>query len=932
MSPTYYHHYPFLIIIFFFVFIVGIKSDDEYEVLLTLKTSLEKSNPNVFTSWESNASKCEFTGVTCSNGSVSEIDLSNRQLSGTIPWDTICELRYLQRLSVGNNYLYGNVLKDLNKCTKLRYLDLQNNQFAGQFPDISGVIELRHLYLNMSGFTGSFPWKALLNLTELMTLSIGDNLFDPVEFPTEIFKLNKLNWLYLTNCSIQGKIPPEIGNLSGLINLELSLNNLTGDIPAEIVKLQNLWQLELYGNSLTGKLPVGLGNLTKLENFDASMNHLEGDLSEVRNLTNLVTLQMFMNGFSGEVPAELGRFKKLVNLSLYANNLEGSLPSELGSWANFDFIDVSENMLTGPIPPDMCKQGTMRGLLILQNKFTGPIPETYANCRTLKRFRVSNNSLSGVIPAGIWGLPVVDIIDVALNNFEGPLTSDIKNAKSLGNLIIGNNILSGDLPQEISQATSLVVIDLSYNQISGKVPKNIGDLTSLSSLQLQNNKLSGSIPNSIGSCISLTDVNMAHNSLSGKIPASLGSLPTLNSLNLSENQISGKIPDSLSNLKLSLLDLSDNDLSGRIPQSLSIEAYNGSLSGNPNLCSSTVSSFKKCSSDSGMSKKIQILLICFASGSIVLLLCLACFMYTKNGQKDQDRSLKEESWDVKSFHVLTFTEDEILDSIKPTNVIGKGGSGSVYRVALSDGKDLAVKHIWTVDSISRKKSWSSTPMLSKGSRKSKEFDAEVETLSSIRHVNVVKLFCSITSEDSSLLVYEYLPNGSLWDRLHNSGKMELDWKTRHEIALGSANINKDSTHVIAGTHGYIAPEYGYTYKVNEKSDVYSFGVVLLELITGKKPIEPEFGDNKDIVSWVSRQLKTKESVLSIIDSRIPEAFKEDVIKVLRIAILCTSRHPTIRPTMRSVVQMLEEADPCKLVQIVVTKDGGLKKHDEKSEL
>ncbi|KAE8715608.1 hypothetical protein F3Y22_tig00110162pilonHSYRG00006 [Hibiscus syriacus] len=140
-----------------------------------------------------------------------------------------------------------------------------------------------------------------------------------------------------------------------------------------------------------------------------------------------------------------------------------------------------------------------------------------------------------------------------------------------------------------------------------------------------------------------------------------------------------------------------------------------------------------------------------------------------------------------------------------------------------------------------------------------------------------------------------------------------------------ANGGKDSTHVIAGTHGYIAPEYGYTYKVNEKSDVYSFGVVLMELVSGKRPIEPEFGDNKDIVSWISSKIKDKESVLSIVDPRIPAAFKENAVKVLKIGILCTTKLPAFRPTMRTVVQMLEEAEPCKLVRILVNKDGEVKK-------
>lgn len=122
-------------------------------------------------------------------------------------------------------------------------------------------------------------------------------------------------------------------------------------------------------------------------------------------------------------------------------------------------------------------------------------------------------------------------------------------------------------------------------------------------------------------------------------------------------------------------------------------------------------------------------------------------------------------------------------------------------------------------------------------------------------------------------------------------------------------------------------EYGYTYKVNEKSDVYSFGVVLMELVTGKKPIEPEYGDNRDVVNWVSTNWKTKESVLSIVDSNIREVHREEAIKVLRIAILCTSRLPNMRPSMRSVVQMLEEAEPCKFIGIIISKNGGSKKEE-----
>ncbi|RYQ82219.1 hypothetical protein Ahy_B10g100811 isoform C [Arachis hypogaea] len=145
---------------------------------------------------------------------------------------------------------------------------------------------------------------------------------------------------------------------------------------------------------------------------------------------------------------------------------------------------------------------------------------------------------------------------------------------------------------------------------------------------------------------------------------------------------------------------------------------------------------------------------------------------------------------------------------------------------------------------------------------SSEYDAEVATLSSIRHVNVVKLYCSITSED----------------------------------------------------------KYAYTCKVTEKSDVYSFGVVLMELVTGKRPIEAEFGESKDIVYWVCSNMRSKEEALELVDSTIAKHSREDAMKVLRIAALCTAKIPSSRPSMRMVVQMLEEADPCALTNIVITHD------------
>ncbi|KAL3515420.1 hypothetical protein ACH5RR_022322 [Cinchona calisaya] len=900
----------------FLLFLIPKCQSNEVEILMQLKTTLQNTSSSlVFDTWKWENSACSFTGIICDfNQKVMEINLSSQNLSGTLSFDLICSLKSLEKISLGSNFLYGMITDHLSNCTSLHHLDLGMNLFSGEVPELSSLAKLEFLNLNQSGFSGSFPWSSLANLTSLSFLSLGDNVFDRSPFPLELLKLEKLYWLYLANCSIEGQIPEGIGNLTLLENLELSNNKLVGRIPNGVTKLINLHQLELYTNGLTGKIPVGFGNLTNLVNFDVSSNYLEGDLSELRSLTKLQSLQLFENQLSGEIPQEFGELKFLTEFSLYTNKLTGPLPEKIGSWSELLYIDVSGNFLTGPIPPDMCKGGKLSKLLILQNRFTGGIPASYGNCLSLTRFRVSNNSLSGEVPRGIWGLPMVNIIDLSLNQFEGPVAPSIGDAKSLAQLFLGNNQFSGELPVRVSEAGSLDTINISSNKFSGEIPATISKLKKLSCLHLEFNLFSGVIPDSLGSCVSLNEINLADNSFSGQIPATLGSLPSLNFLNLSNNQLSGEIPLSFSSVRLNLLDLSNNRLVGHIPDSLSIDAFNGSFNGNSGLCSESIRSLRSCSPDSGMSGEIKTVIYCFIAVACVLIVTLLCCIYLRFRSKNEEIPVKRsDSWDMKLFHVLSFSEEQILKALKHENLVGKGGSGNVYKVVLHNGKHLAVKHIWNSDSGSRKSYQSGTAILAKGKGRSKEYDAEVATLSSLRHVNVVKLYCSITSEDSNLLVYEYLPNGSLWDRLHTSQRIKMDW-----MANGPAA--RESTHIIAGTPGYIAPEYAYAYNVNEKSDVYSFGVVLIELVTGKKPVEPEFGDNRDIVSWIYSKVRNEESMIELVDKSISEATREDALKVLRIAIHCTTRVPVLRPSMKLVVQMLENAEPCKLSSIEVNRE------------
>lgn len=330
---------------------------NEVDILLNLTIALRSPQGSVFATWLPGNSPCSFSGITCdSHGLVLEIDLSKKALSGELPVDSLCELKSLQKLSFGRNSLHGTVSTGLNKCVQLRYLNLAMNKFSGPFPDLSSLTELRYLFLESNEFSGTFPWRFLESTRHLIHLAVGDSPLDSSPFPEEVLGLYNLDLLYISNCSIEGRIPPGIGGLSELMYLGLPDNNITGEIPPSIGNLTNLRVLEVYNNRLTGMLPVGFRNLVSLEFFDASNNNLQGDLSELAFLTGLMSLQLHRNKFAGAVPKEFGELRWLVNLTLHTNQLTGQLPSALGLLAGTIVIDVAGNSLSGPIPAPTCAE------------------------------------------------------------------------------------------------------------------------------------------------------------------------------------------------------------------------------------------------------------------------------------------------------------------------------------------------------------------------------------------------------------------------------------------------------------------------------------------------------------------------------------------------------------------------------------------------
>ncbi|GLJ17331.1 hypothetical protein SUGI_0300950 [Cryptomeria japonica] len=959
--------------------ITGIQAlTQEAQILLEMKKSL-KDPHNALNDWKDSIhAPCNWNGISCDNttGMVTEITIENKFINGPL-YSNICKLHNLMKLQLGNNTLYGTLPSDIMNCTKLQSLNLTKNSFSGTLPDFSPLKSLQILDVTNNNFTGEFP-ASVGNLAELISLNLAGNPFSPGKITQQLMNLEKLEVLYLADCNLVGEIPSFIFNFTDLVLLDLSSNSLEGSIPKLVSKLSKLYQLELFDNILTGNIPPELGNLTALKYFDASNNTLSGNLpEEVGNLRNLVSFQVYMNQLSGQIPETLGDFPYLEGLSLYMNNFTGQLPQKLGSLSNFNLIDVSENQFTGPLPKDMCRGGNLQYFLVLHNLFTGELPKSYEDCKSLIRFRVNTNNLTGKVPKGIWGLPNAKIIDLSFNNFDGELGPEVSNAKKLTEFYINNNQFSGLLVPEIGMASQLVKVEVQNNQFTGSIPQEIGSLRNLNELYLQENMFEGSIPPEIGLCTSLVVINLAENHLYGLIPESLGSIEGLNSLNLSNNHLHGSIPNSLGTLKLSFVDFSNNHLSGPVPNSLVSNVNSESFSGNPGLCvksSRSKSHLLHTCKGSHLTKESRKMIVIsgFIVGAAILILVIGLVLLWQKCHQNQDESRdkrRSTRWKLKSFHKISFTEKDISEALlKEENMIGSGGSGKVYRVDLQNNVTVAVKRLCPVDINSIKQN-----------DINKQMNAEVDLLGMIRHKNVVKLYCSLSNGKSNLLVYEYMENGNLFDALHKvhtdkaskGSGLHLDWPTRYKIAVGAAhglaylhhdclpaivhrdvkstNIllddyyeariadfgiakflqadrGKDPTTAFAGTYGYIAPEYAYSSEVTEKSDIYSFGVVLLELVTGKQPVEPEFGDNNNIVFWISQKICSQQGSFEVLDSRISKYFDEEMIKVLKIAVRCTFKLPRLRPTMREVVQMLLEADPCSSSSSKTTQKEGNQKN------
>ncbi|KAG8368853.1 hypothetical protein BUALT_Bualt15G0089900 [Buddleja alternifolia] len=936
----------------------------DFHALISLKQRFQYSN-SALTSWDSSnaTSVCSWSGIKCFHGRVISLDISNMALYGYVSPD-ISNLDQLMELYIDGNNFTGEI--KIENLSNLRFLNMSNNQFSGNLdwnyssiPNVQvldaynnnlsaylpiGVLDLKnlkHLELGGNYFHGKIP-ESYGNMVGLEYLSLSGNELHG-KIPKELGNLTNLREIYLGYYNVyEGGIPREFGRLVNLVHMDISSCELDGSIPLELGNLKSLNTIYLHVNRLSGPIPKALGNLTNLVNLDLSVNALTGEIPyELINLKQIRLLKMFVNRLHGSIPNFIADYPQLETLGLWMNNFTGVIPSNLGHNQRLQDVDLSLNKLTGTIPKDLCASKKLKILILRLNFLFGSIPEELGKCSSLVRVRLGQNYLNGSIPSGFIYLSELNFLELQNNMLSGALSENADSSSKqtkLAQVNLSNNHLSGFLPFSISNFSSLQIFLLSGNKFSGPIPPSIGELHQAIKIDLSGNNLTGEIPHEIGNCVHLNYLDLSQNNLSGSIPEEISNIRILNYLNLSENHLSDTIPQSIGSMKsLTTADFSFNNLSGNIPQSGQFLLFNASsFSGNPQLCGSLLNNtcnFIIITTPPG-NKSHNAFKIIFALGLLIcsLLLATAAIIKAKSFKKTPSNS-----WKMTAFQKLDFTVSDVLECVKDGNVIGRGGAGIVYHGKMPNGVEIAVKKLLGFNGI-------------KGHDHG--FKAEIQTLGNIKHRNIVKLLAFCSNMDTNLLIYEYMRNGSLGETLHGKKGGFLKWHSRYKIALEAAkglcylhhdcsplivhrdvksnnillnssfeahvadfglakfmtdNSASQSMSAIAGSYGYIAPEYAYTLRVDEKSDVYSFGVVLLELVSGRRPVG-EFGEGVDIVQWTRCSTNCRrEEVSRVIDPRLTVVPRDEAMHLFFVAMLCVQENSVERPTMREVVQMLSES-------------------------
>lgn len=847
--------------------------------------------------------------------------------------------------------LSGVVPPEFSKLPNLKILDLAQNCLTGSIPSQWATMKLVELSFMGNNLSGPFP-KVLTNITTLRNLSIEGNKFSgPI--PPEIGKLIHLQKLMLCSNAFTGELPVALAKLTKLVDMRMSDNNFSGKIPDFISNWTKVEKLHMEGCFLEGPIPSSISALTSLS--DLRITDLKGRRSTFPPLTNMKSMKTLILRkclIYGEIPDYIGDMNKLKNLDLSFNDLTGEIPTSFVQLYRADFIYLIRNKLTGTIPAWVV--GRNKNVDVSYNNFTwessSPAECPRGSVNLVESYSSSADKLSQIHPC-------------LKRNFPCPANN--QNRYSLHINCGGNeaNVLGNKYKADREQRGASMFYwgqDWAFSSTGNFMDNDIeSDMytvpnsSALSNVSMLDSEL---YTTARVSPLSLTYYGLCL--INGNYTIKLHFAEIIFTSDRSFVSLGKRIFDVYIQDKLVLENFNIEDEAGGAGKPL-VKTFTAVVTSHtlkihfywagkgttgiplrgiygPLVSAISVDpNFKPPSDDD---KKNQVIIVVGTVTAAVLLILLAlCVMWMKGwlgGKVYIDKELR--GIDLQTG---LFTLQQIRAATKnfdPVNKLGEGGFGSVYKGQLSDGTVIAVKQL-----------------SSKSKQGNREFVNEIGMISGVQHPNLVKLYGCCVEGNQLLLIYEYMENNCLSRALFGKDttcRLELDWPTRQKICLGIARglaylheesrlkivhrdiktsnvlldkdfnarisdfglakLNEDdNTHIstrVAGTIGYMAPEYAMRGYLTNKADVYSFGVVALEIVSGKS--NTNYRPKEEFIyllDW-AYVLQERGSLLELVDPALGSDYSsEEAMVMLNVALLCTNASPTLRPKMSQVVSMLE---------------------------
>ncbi|CAH8360547.1 unnamed protein product [Eruca vesicaria subsp. sativa] len=876
---------------------------EEVDALRAVATALKKSN------WNFSVDPCD---VTSSDGSWRNLTVTKLFLD-VVTCNCSSTVCHVTSIVLKAQDLQGYLPKEFAQLPFLQEIDLSRNYLNGSIPPEWGTLPLVNLSLLANRISGSIP-KEIGNITTLKELILESN-------------------------QISGKVPPELGNLQNLERIRISDNQFTGTIPDFIQNWTKLNKLAIQASGLVGPIPSAIGSLVKL--IDLIISDLYGPSSPfppVQNMTSLRTLVLRNSNLTGELPSYLGSITTLKTLDLSFNKLSGPIPATYGALSIVDNVYYTGNMLSGEVPSWMVDiTDKISNVSCLSNY---KCPKTFyglhINCGGTE-LTVNGTKFD----ADIWDRGIFyDSRNGWVSSNTGNFLDDERSAPTGALLWTNTSELKIAEPLLYTHAR-LSAISLTYYALclgKGNYTVNLH----FAEIMFSDNETYSSLGRRffdiyIQGKLEVKDFDIV-NEAKGAGRAVIKSFPVM-----------------ITNGKLEIRLY----WAGKGTQAIPTRGVYGSLisavSVDPNFIPPD---------EPGTGSYTCKVVGAVVASMVFLVLLIGVILWWRGCFRP--RSQMEKDFKNLDFQISSFSLKQIkvaTDNFDPANKIGEGGFGPVHKGKLTDGTVIAVKQL-----------------SAKSNQGNREFLNEIGMISALQHPHLVKLYGCCVEGGQLLLIYEYLVNNSLARALFGPRESQiwLDWPIRQKICVGIAKglaflheesrlkiVHRDikatnvlldkelnpkisdfglaklyddeNTHMstrVAGTYGYMAPEYAMRGHLTDKVDVYSFGVVALEIVhggsntTSRSKVSPFY-----LLDWV-HFLWEQNKLMEVVDPRLGTDYnREEAMKMINIGILCTRQVPSDRPSMSTVVSMLEghsAVDVEKLLEASFRKDEeslrSMKKH------